>query len=95
LGKPTSSIADATAARTTCVQIFLLPFRWLVGPIVGHLTLLDGRVLVARVVVARHRHDGPIEDLPAQRNMAPPGQMTVELAKQHLLLTRLAPRASR
>ena len=48
-------------------------------PALGLLACLDRLVLVARVVVLRHRHDGGIEDLTAPRDVTLPRQITVEL----------------
>lgn len=66
------------------VHIFLAALRGHVGPVLGHLASVDRLVLIAGVVVARHRHDGRIEDLPAPRDVALPRQIAVELAKQFL-----------
>ena len=59
------------------------------------LDALLGRVLVTGVVIARHRHDGGVEDLTAPRNVALPRKMTVKQSEQRLDLARLAPGASR
>ena len=74
-------VALAVLFRPACVYVLVHPFRRFVGPILGHLALFDGSVCVTRVVVARHRHDGGVQDLSSSRNIALPRQMTVEQLK--------------
>jgi hypothetical protein len=68
----------------TGIQIFLAPFRGFVGPVLGRLAGLDGLVFIPGVVVARHRHDGGVQNLPASRNAALPRQMAVEFLEERL-----------
>ena len=58
------------------VHILLHPLRRLVSPIRGHFALLNRHIFVARVVVARDRHDGSVQDLSAAGNVALPIEMT-------------------
>ena len=67
----------------------LRPLGGLVGPTLGHLAVLDRRVFVPRVVVAGHRHDGSIEDLPTARDIPSPRQIAIELLEQRLEHPRL------
>ena len=82
-------MALAVLLRPAGIHVFLRPLGGLVGPVLGHLAVLDGLVFLARVVIARHRHDGRIEDLPAPRDIALARQIAVELAEQLLDQTRL------
>ncbi len=87
-------MALAMLFRPARVQIFLTSIGGFVGPILGHFALLDGRVLVAGIVIARHRHDEGIKDLTAARNAVLPREMTVEQPEQLLHLARLRQRIS-
>jgi hypothetical protein len=68
---------------------FWLRFVGLSAQSSGTSPFFDGRVLVARIVVARHRHNGGVKDLPAPRNIPLPRQMTVEQPEQLLHLAGL------
>lgn len=74
-------VFEAVMALTvlpTRIDILLATLGGLVCPTLGHFALLDRRVLIARIVVARHRHDGTIQGLPAAGDVALSIEMTVE-----------------
>ena len=59
------------------------------GPVLRDLAVPDGPVLIAGIVIARHRDNGRIQDLSAPGDIAPAGQKTVEAGKQALDRPRL------
>ena len=48
-------MAFAVLFRPACIDVLLAALGGLVRPILGHLAVLDSLVLIARVVIARHR----------------------------------------
>ena len=58
------------------IHVLLHPLRRLVSSILMHFALLNSSIFVARVVVARDRHDGSVQDLSAAGNVALPIEMT-------------------
>ena len=59
------------------------------GPVLRDLAVPDGPVLIAGIVIARHRDNGRIQDLSAPGDIAPAGQKTVESGKRALDRPRL------
>src|SRR3974377_2222443 len=63
--------------------LVLLPvFGWLLLPGLGCLATLDRLVLLPRVPLFGHRHDGGIDDMSAARNVALRAEMLVEAIEQ-------------
>src|SRR5436853_2582806 len=56
--------AFAVLLRPACILVFLPVLGRLLLPIVRRLAALDGLVLLARVTLSGHRHDGGIDGLP-------------------------------
>ena len=75
--------------RPAGTNVFLGPLRGLVSPIPGHLARFDRRVFRAGIVVARHRHDRRVQNLPAPRNIALSRQIPVELPEKRIDHPRL------
>src|SRR5438552_11661880 len=61
--------AFAVLLRPACILVFLPVLGRLLLPIVGRLAALDGLVLLARVTLSGHHHDGGIDDLPTAGNV--------------------------
>jgi hypothetical protein len=57
------------------IHVLLHPLRRLVSPILMHFAPLNRRILIAHVVVARHWHDGSVQDLSAAGDVALPIEM--------------------
>lgn len=71
-------IALTMLLRPARIDILLAKLGGLICSNLGHFALLDRRVLVAPIVVAKHRHDGNIQDLPAAGYVALSIEMVVE-----------------
>lgn len=82
--------------RPARARILLPAHGGLVGPALRLAIGLDRLVLLARVVVFRHRNNGGVQELPAARDVALPRQIAVDLLEHrldhHHRVHRLAPR---
>jgi len=74
------------------IGILLAPLGGLVFPPLRFLAVLDSRILLARVVVAWHRHNRGIQYLPASRDVALPGKVMIKQLEQVIDLARLRQR---